>query len=491
VPEPAAARHTPGTPAAGAASAAAAGRASRYRGRDELKAFADEVAERRSSTGLGADPARQAQWQPRVARLIMPPPVGTAKNWAAYRDRFVEPRRVTAGRPSGRPTRPNWQRAEKPVRRAGRGRGRDHRRRDLLRPFSGGFRVLDALATLSLRLPHRPQGPHPFFRTELEEFLVWCHAKAARRQRSRARSPAPSACPQFMPGSINRHAVDFDGDGHVDLQRSSADAIGSVAHYLQRAWLAARHADALRRQGPGRRRADPRPAAGTRHPAQLQRRAVRRAGARWTRPKAPPRRPAGPGGGAERRRRAELLRRHAELLPITRYNWSSYYAMAVITLAEAVKTRASQRHGRPSAREWARTIRRPMRLLHTMLRVGDLQRSIDFYTQVMGMTLLRTSERPDRRSTTLAFVGYGRQPRAGRDRTDLQPRRVDAYEIGTAFGHIAIGVPDVTATCDAHREKAAALATSSRASPGRSRAAAPSSPSCTDPDGYKIELIQR
>src|SRR5206468_10490973 len=96
-----------------------------------------------------------------------------------------------------------------------------------------------------------------------------------------------------------------------------------------------------------------------------------------------------------------------------------------------------------------------MRLLHTMLRVGDLQRSIDFYTQVLGMTLLRTTERPDQKYD-LAFVGYGRNPEHAEIELTYN-HGVDKYELGTAYGHIAIGVPDVAATCAAVREKAAAL----------------------------------
>jgi lactoylglutathione lyase len=81
-----------------------------------------------------------------------------------------------------------------------------------------------------------------------------------------------------------------------------------------------------------------------------------------------------------------------------------------------------------------------------MLRVGDLQRSINFYTQVLGMKLLRTNERPEQKYS-LAFVGYGNNP----DHAELEltyNHGVDRYEMGTAFGHIALGVPDVAAACE-------------------------------------------
>ncbi len=130
-----------------------------------------------------------------------------------------------------------------------------------------------------------------------------------------------------------------------------------------------------------------------------------------------------------------------------------------------------------------------MRLLHTMLRVGDLQRAIDFYTQALGMTLLRTTQRPEQKYD-LAFVGYGSNP--GHAEIELTYNYgVERYEPGSAFGHIAIGVPDVAATCEVVRAKAAALggAVTREAAPvkGGSTVIA----FVTDPDGYKIELIQR
>ncbi len=126
-----------------------------------------------------------------------------------------------------------------------------------------------------------------------------------------------------------------------------------------------------------------------------------------------------------------------------------------------------------------------MRLLHTMLRVGDLQRSIDFYTQVMGMSLLRTTDRPDQKYS-LAFVGYASNP----DQAEIELTYnygVSDYEMGTAYGHIAIGVEDAAATCAA--VKAAGGQVTREAGPvkGGSTVIA----FVQDPDGYKIELIER
>lgn len=130
-----------------------------------------------------------------------------------------------------------------------------------------------------------------------------------------------------------------------------------------------------------------------------------------------------------------------------------------------------------------------MRLLHTMLRVGNLQRAIDFYTQVLGMKLLRTTERPDQKYD-LAFVGYGPNPQQAEIELTCN-YGVERYEVGTGFGHIAIGVPDVAATCTALREKAGALGGAVSREPGPVKGGTTVIAFVTDPDGYKIELIQR
>jgi lactoylglutathione lyase len=130
-----------------------------------------------------------------------------------------------------------------------------------------------------------------------------------------------------------------------------------------------------------------------------------------------------------------------------------------------------------------------MRLLHTMLRVGDLQRSIDFYTQVLGMRLLRTTERPAQKYS-LAFVGYGTNPEHAEIELTYN-HGVDRYELGSAYGHIAIGVADVAATCAAVREQAQALGGAITREPGPVQGGSTVIAFITDPDGYKIELIER
>jgi lactoylglutathione lyase len=130
-----------------------------------------------------------------------------------------------------------------------------------------------------------------------------------------------------------------------------------------------------------------------------------------------------------------------------------------------------------------------MQLLHTMLRVGDLQRSIDFYTQVLGMTLLRTTSRPDQQYD-LAFVGYAANPVQAEIELTYN-YGVRQYELGTAFGHVAIGVADVAATCTALRGRATALGGAVTREPGPVKGGTTVIAFITDPDGYKIELIQR
>ena len=130
-----------------------------------------------------------------------------------------------------------------------------------------------------------------------------------------------------------------------------------------------------------------------------------------------------------------------------------------------------------------------MRLLHTMLRVGHLQRSIDFYTQVLGMDLLRTTQRPEQQYD-LAFVGYGGNP--GQAEIELTYNYgIERYEQGSAFGHIAVGVPDVAATCAAVRDRATALGGAVTREAGPVKGGNTVIAFITDPDGYKIELIER
>ena len=125
-----------------------------------------------------------------------------------------------------------------------------------------------------------------------------------------------------------------------------------------------------------------------------------------------------------------------------------------------------------------------MRILHTMLRVGDLQRSIDFYTRILGMSLLRTTDRPEQKYS-LAFVGYG--PESDTAALELTYNYgVDKYEMGSAYGHVAIEVDDAYAACE--RITAAGGVVTRPAGPVKGGTTVIAF--VKDPDGYQIELIQ-
>ncbi len=126
-----------------------------------------------------------------------------------------------------------------------------------------------------------------------------------------------------------------------------------------------------------------------------------------------------------------------------------------------------------------------MQFLHTMLRVGNLQRSIDFYTQVLGMELLRTSENPQYQYS-LAFLGFGGGNPAQAELELTYNWGTDHYDLGTAYGHIALGVPDAYAAC----EKIRAAGGQITREPGPVKGGSTVIAFVTDPDGYKIELIQ-
>jgi len=126
-----------------------------------------------------------------------------------------------------------------------------------------------------------------------------------------------------------------------------------------------------------------------------------------------------------------------------------------------------------------------MRILHTMLRVGDMPRSVKFYTEVLGMKVLRTTDRPDQKYS-LAFVGYDDEARASVLELTYN-YGTDKYDLGSAYGHVAIEVEDAAATCAAVAAKGGKV----------TRPAGPVKGGTTviafveDPDGYKIEFIER
>ena len=204
-----------------------------YGARDDVMAYADTVAERR---GLDAAWVRgalaQARFVPSVVRYIMPPPAGTAKNWAAYRSRFVEPVRIKAGVAFWRANAQWLAMAEDlygvpPEIVVGIVGVESIYGRQM-----GSFRIIDALSTLAFDFPAGRKDRSDFFKEELENWFVLCKSESIDPLDWKGSYAGAIGMAQFMPSSFNKYAVDLDGDGHVDLHRSGADVIGSVANYL-------------------------------------------------------------------------------------------------------------------------------------------------------------------------------------------------------------------------------------------------------------------
>ena len=311
-----------------------------YGARDDVVRFADAVAERR---GLDAGWLRrslaQARFQPLVTRYIMPTASGAAKNWNAYRARFVEPVRIRAGVAF-------WRANERWLAQAEEMYGVPPEIvvgivgvETIYGRQMGNFRVIDALATLAFDFPPGRKDRSAFFQDELENWFVFCNSEGIDPLAWRGSYAGAIGMAQFMPSSFNRFAVDFDGDGHVDLHASAADVVGSVANYLAEfGW---------KRGLPARFDVQP--------PSDTSARAALLV------PDIVPTFSA-----------AEMVERGARLpdaalavdsllalvelqngdaaptyvagtsnfYAITRYNWSSYYAMAVLALGEAVRPAA-------------------------------------------------------------------------------------------------------------------------------------------------------
>ncbi|MBT9489505.1 MAG: lytic murein transglycosylase B [Rubrivivax sp.] len=218
---------------AGLLPATALAAATGYDTRPEARAFAADVAERRK-----LDPAwvlqqlREAKPRPAAQKLIMPPPVGQPKNWAAYRDRFVEPRRILAGAEFWKANAAALARAEERFGVAPEVVVGIVGVETFYGRVMGNFRALDVLATLAFDFPSGRSDRSTYFREELEELLVLAQREKIAPASLTGSFAGAIGLGQFMPGSINRHALDFDGDGHVDLRSSTADAIGSIAQFL-------------------------------------------------------------------------------------------------------------------------------------------------------------------------------------------------------------------------------------------------------------------
>ncbi|HRH27958.1 MAG TPA: lytic murein transglycosylase B [Aquabacterium sp.] len=204
----------------------------------QLPALADQLANQfQLDKAWVTSVIAQGQSSEQVARLIMPASNPGAKNWAAYRARFIEPIRIKAGVQFWRTNEAHLKRAESVY-----GVPADIIAgiigvETLYGRYTGQFRVLDALGTLSLDFPKGRSDRSAFFQSELGQFLRLCAEQNTDPLSVLGSFAGAMGLPQFMPSSIRRYAVDFDGDGRIDLRNSEADAIGSVAHYLaQSGW---------------------------------------------------------------------------------------------------------------------------------------------------------------------------------------------------------------------------------------------------------------
>jgi membrane-bound lytic murein transglycosylase B len=202
-----------------------------YAARDEVQQFVQMMV---TKHGLEAQPLldvfAQAQFDPSIVRLMNPAPAGFKRSWAVYRQRFLDPLRIREGMKF-------WQTHQSAISRASQEYGVPESIivsiigvETLYGRIMGEYRVLDALTVLSFDYPRRAS----FFREELESFLLLTRDEPAQRLSWKGSFAGAVGLPQFMPGSIVRHATDFDGDGKINLRDSAGDAVGSVARFLAR-----------------------------------------------------------------------------------------------------------------------------------------------------------------------------------------------------------------------------------------------------------------
>jgi len=308
-----------------------------YGRRDDVLAFAAQVADERGlDRAWVEDQLARARYQPSVARAIMPGPPGTAKNWAAYRARFIEPKRLAAG--------VQWWQAHAQTL-------ADAQQRYGVPPeivagvlgvetfygrMTGNYRVLDSLATLAFDFPSGRSDRSAFYRSELRAFLVWCALEGREADSVRGSFAGAIGWPQFMPSSLLKYAVDYDRDGHVDMASGGDDVIGSIASYFATFGWQPDMPTTFPALPPADPAARARVVAADIVPTFTAAQLVE-AGAQL--PDAARQFP-GLLGFVELQNGDEpptFVASTRNFYIVTRYNWSAYYAMAVIDLGEALK----------------------------------------------------------------------------------------------------------------------------------------------------------
>lgn len=297
----------------------------------QAEVFAAEMAQRGVDAEWVKETLRQAQMLESVRRALRPLAAGQRKNWQAYRERFVEPKRIEAGRLFMQQHAETLTRASNqfgvPVEVIVGIIGVE----TFYGRHTGNFRVVDALATLAFAYPPEGRDRSPYFREQLAQFFVWCAKEQCQPLDIRGSYAGAMGIPQFMPENIHRYGTDFDDEGHIDLN-SPVDAIGSVARFLAKhGWV--RELEPVFPVSVGEAQLEPLLA-----PDILPTFSPERLATHGAQPlvELPPREvyalvelENGDGG-------SEYVLGSRNFFVLTRYNRSSYYAMAVLQLGQEV-----------------------------------------------------------------------------------------------------------------------------------------------------------